>query len=83
MIYEHTAQKRHFVIEWAKPNAWGENGATKWAASCNGAQLVAGANPEVVLSALLSGDCISALDGTNPSTMNLPAHLDGWQTSRP
>lgn len=82
MIYEHTAQKRHVVIEWAKPNAWGENGETKWVASCNGAQLVAGPNPEVVLSALLSGDCMPTMDGTSPSTLGLPTHLDGWRTSR-
>ncbi|RYB06658.1 hypothetical protein [Lichenibacterium ramalinae] len=82
MIYEHTTQKRHFVIEWARPNAWGENGEGKWVASCNGAQLVAGGHPAAVLKALLNGDCMPALDGANPATLELPPHLDGWSTAR-
>ena len=82
MIYEHTTMKRHFVIEWARPNAWGEDQQGKWMASCNGAQLAAGGHPETVLSALLTGECMPALDGTNPATLGLPTRLEAWSTSR-
>ena len=82
MIYEYTAQKHHFVIEWAKPSSWGLYEEGKWMASCNGVQLAAGKHPMIVLDALLKGNCTPTLDGINPATVNLPSHLDGWKTSR-
>ena len=82
MIYEHTAQKRHFVIEWARSNAWGKDDRVKWVASCNGAVLAHGAHPEQVLDALLKGECMTTLDGINPASLALPTHLDGWRTTR-
>lgn len=82
MIYEHTAQKKHFVIEWARADLWGENHRTKWIASCNGAFLAHGADPQEVLSALTMGLCLPTLDGSNPALIGLPPHLDGWRTGR-
>ena len=82
MIYEHTAQKRHFVIEWARPENWGKNHEAKWMARCNGAYLAHGADPQAVLDALAQGLCLPTLDGHNPALLGLPTHLDGWRTSR-
>lgn len=82
MIYEHTAQKRRFVIRWTKPSCGPESQQGRWSASCNGAYLAHGDHPEAVLTALLAGLCLPALDGANPAAMNLPPHLDGWKSSR-
>lgn len=82
MVYEHTTQSRHFVIEWGRPETWSEGQATKWVGSCHGVVLARGATPAAVLGALLSGACSPLLDGTNPSTMRLPASIDEWRTSR-
>ncbi len=82
MVYEYTAQSRHFVIEWGRPETWGENHGTKWVGSCHGVVLSRGATPAAVLCALSSGQCSPLLDGANPSTMGLPASIDEWHTSR-
>ena len=82
MVYEYTTQGRHFVIEWGRPETWGEGQVTKWVLSCHGAVLARGATPAAVLCTLLSGECSPLLDGTNPSTIRLPVSIDGWWTSR-
>ncbi len=80
MIYEHTAQKRRFVIKWIGEVSDHHEG--RWVACCDEAYLAHGAHPEAVLTALLAGLCLPALDGSNPAMMNLPTHLDGWRTRR-
>ena len=80
MIYEHTAQKRRFAIKWVGEVSDHHEG--RWVACCDGAYLAHGEDPEAVLTALLAGLCLPALDGANPAAMNLPTHLDGWRIGR-
>ncbi|RYC28948.1 hypothetical protein D3273_26565 [Lichenibacterium minor] len=82
MIYEHKVGKHHFFIEWNKYGQWGENGETKWVATCQGLSLTLGDTPESVLFSLTRGRSHPTLDGLKPADMGLPSKLEAWSIER-